>query len=301
MKKNPTPRRARRLVLASLILPISLGILSLPWRGARPPRPPVVEAAQVGHGPLQAGAASRVVDLGAAPTIGGFPRFRWGAAGVKDPITARALVLSEPGCTVALASAELLVVPGALERAVSARLAGAGVDALVVAATHTHAGPGGYWDSLPGELGATGPYDAATFERVADAVAGAVRDALAARAPATLAVARGRFPELVRNRGGGSVDGRVLSVRVARPGGEPVAELVSFAAHPTMLGGRNRLVSGDWPARLLAGAKGGTRLFFQGAVGDQSTHLLPGDEEADPLDAYAGALDGYLARLEAGP
>jgi hypothetical protein len=193
------------------------------------------------------------------------------------------------------------VVPGAFERAVSARLSGLGVDALIVAATHTHAGPGGYWDSLPGELGGTGPYDAATFERLADAIAGAVRDALADRGPATLSVARGRFPELARNRGGGSVDGRVLSLRVARPGGAPVAELVSFAAHATMLGGKNRLVSGDWPARLLAAGRGGTRLFFQGAVGDQSTHLLPGSEGEDPLDAYAGALDGYLARLDAGP
>ena len=95
----------------------------------------------------------------------------------------------------ALVSVELVLVPRALAEAVRARVADLRLDAVVVAATHTHAGPGGYWDALAGQLGATGPYDAAAFERLVESMAGAIRLAAAARGPATVSVARGRLAE----------------------------------------------------------------------------------------------------------
>jgi hypothetical protein len=272
---NPTHRRIPWPVAAVAIVLISFGILSMPWRDRRPEAPPLLTLAGAAGGPLAVGVGVRPLDPGPDPTIGGFPRFRWKAEGVRDPLSARALVVSAPGCSVALVSAELLLVPGALSRAVKARVADLGLDAVVIGATHTHAGLGGYWDSLPGELGATGPYHPEAFERVVAALAGAVRDAAAARGPAQVAVARGEAKALVRNRTGAEVDGRLLSLRFSRPDGAPVAELVSFTAHPTLLGSRNRQLSGDWVARVLAEAPHGARLFFQGPIGDQSVQLPP--------------------------
>jgi hypothetical protein len=296
LKRNPAIRLLKWLAFAAVSLAILLGILSIPWRGGRPAAPPVVDLVAAGSGPLSAGAAQRTLDLGPEPVIAGFPRLRWKAEGVRDPITVRALVVAEPGCAVALVSAEVLLVPGALSRAVTARLADLGLDAVVVGATHTHAGPGGFWDSLPGELGAAGPYDRAAFDRLVDAIVGAVRDAHAARGPASLAVSRGRAEGLVRNRTGAAVDARVLAVRLARPDGRPVAELVTFAAHPTLLGSRNRRISGDWAGRLLSTSPRGTRLFFQGAIGDQSAvpPTIPGLE---PVETYAAALGAAVDGL----
>jgi hypothetical protein len=281
---------------------ILLAALSIPWRGASVRSAPEV-AGVAGRGALTAGAAVRPLDLGPAPVLGGFPRWRWSATGVADKVTARALVLTEPGCSVALVSAELVLVPRALAEAVRVRVADLRLDAVVVAATHTHAGPGGYWDALAGRFGATGPYDEATFERMVESMAGAVRLAAADRAPATVSVARGRLTEVVQNRDGGQPDGRLLAVRVARRSGKPVAELVSFAAHPTMLGRRNTEISGDWVGRLLVLGSRGPRLFFQGAVGDQSvrppTVAVPGAEAG--ADAGAGGVAGaeVRARMEA--
>lgn len=300
MKRNPTARLPRALALVAVTLAILLGILSIPWRGGRPATPPAVEHAAAGAGPLSAGVALRTLDLGAAPIIAGFPRLRWRADGVRDPITVRALVVSEPGCAVALVSAEILLVPGALSQAVAARVSDLGLDAVVVGATHTHAGPGGWWDSLPGELGAAGPYDPAAFERLADAIAGAVRDAHAARGPAELSVARGRAPGLSRNRTGAQVDGRVLAVRLARPGGPPIAELVTFAAHPTLLGSRNRRISGDWAGRFLAASPRGTRLFFQGSIGDQSA-TPPPVAGVEPVEVFGAALGAAVDGLAPPP
>jgi len=300
LKKNATRHPFGTLVRVVAILAALLGILSLPWRGDRPSGTPSVAGVKAGRGALSAGAAVRIIEPGPSPVIGGFPRFQWSAEGVREPVTARAVVLAEPGCAVAIASAEILLVPEALAAAVRARVADLSLDAVVVGATHTHAGPGAYWDSLAGELGATGWYDQATFDRIADAIAGAIRDAAAARGPATLAIARGRAPSLVTSRTGAAEDGRLLSVRVARPDGAPVAELVSFAAHPTMLGKRNRRLSGDWVSALLAESPRGPRLFFQAAIGDQSVRPPPAAAAAaDPVDAYGRAVGEALQALPA--
>jgi hypothetical protein len=306
LKKNDTRHPLGTLARVVAILAALLGILSLPWRGDRPAATPSVAGVKAGRGALAAGAAVRIIEPGPSPVIGGFPRFQWGADGQRDPISARAVVLSEPGCAVAIASVEILLVPEALTAAVRARVADLGLDAVVVGATHTHAGPGGYWDSLAGELGATGWYDQATFDRIADAVAGAIRDAHGGLGPAAVAVARGREPSLVRSRTGASEDGRLLSVRVARPDGAPVAELVTFAAHPTMLGKQNRRLSGDWVSALLAESPRGPRLFFQAAIGDQSVRprpvagvagAEPAVDVADPVTAYGRDVGEALRAL----
>ncbi len=276
MKRNPARRALAALAAAAIALVVALALLSLPWRAERPQPPPGVTSLAAGSGPLLAGAAVRPLDLGPAPLIGGFPRWRWLAEGVRDPVTARALVLEQPGARVALVSVELLLVPEALDEAVRGRLSDLGLDALLLAPTHTHAGPGGYWDSLAGEVGATGPYHPDTFARLVDDLVATVRAAHAARGPARLEVIRARLEGLSRSRTGAEPDGRLLVVRLARPSGEPVAELVGFPAHATFLGRWNRQLSGDWPGRLLVAGARGPRLFVQGAIGDQSVRLPPG-------------------------
>jgi len=282
---------------------VALGALSLPWRPAPHDGPAELTSVAAGKGLLLAGAAVRTLDLGPSPVIGGFPRWRWAAEGVLDPVTARALVLSEPGVRVALVSVEILLVPEALEAAVRARLADLRLDALVISATHTHAGPGGYWDSLVGGRAATGPYDPATFARLVDDLSAVVRSATAAVGPATLSVQRGTVEGLVRNRNGGRVGNRLLVARLTRPSGEPVAELIRFTAHPTFLGKSNRRISGDWPGRLLASGVRGPRLFFQGSIGDQSVRLPPGTVQTGEAEhaAYARLLDDSINVLATGP
>ena len=303
MKRNPATQALTALAAAALAGAVVVAVLSLPWRSDRPFTPPAVASVAAGRGPLLAGMAVRPLDLGPAPTIGGFPRWRWRADGVRDQVSARALVLEEPGVRVALASVEILLIPEALDAAVRARVADLGLDELLLAATHTHAGPGGYWDSLAGSVGATGPYDPATFERLVVDVAAAIRAAHAARGPATLAVVRAHLEGLARSRTGAHVDSRLVVVRLVRPSGEPAAELVGFAAHPTFLGKDNHLISGDWPGRLLAAGARGPRLFFQGAIGDQSVRLPPtavSPGEAQHA-AYARLLGDSIDVLDSGP
>jgi neutral ceramidase len=258
------------------------------------PAPPRVVEAAGGAGPLRAGAAAVPFDLPAGAPIAGFARWSYASEGMRDPVGARAVVLAVPGCKVALASAEVLLVPEALEAAVRARVTDLGLDGLVVAATHTHAGPGGFWEHGFAERLGTGPYDPRVRDLVAGAVAQAIRRADAALAPAGVSVSRGAAADLARSRSGGASDGRLTVVRVDGERGAPVAELAVFAAHPTILGRENRRISGDWPGRFVADGRHGVRVLLQGAVGDQS---VSGPSSTAP-ERFAEALS---ARVEALP
>jgi neutral ceramidase len=294
---------ARRLLtLAVLLLGPPAAIVAL-WSVPTPPHraevPPRVETVVRGQGPLLAGAATVPLDLPAGAPIGGFARLEYASTGVRDPVSVRAVVVEAPGCRVALVSAEIVLVPAALEAAVRARLGDLTLDGLVLGATHTHAGPGGYLEDPVFERLALGPYDPAVRDVLARAIAAAIRAAIAAEAPARLSVGRARAEKLVRNRNGGGKDARLVVLRLERPDATPVAEVALFPAHPTTLGKRNHELSGDWAGRFLSVSSHGVRLLFQGASGDQSV-ALPTEGPITP-EVYAAALSTEVDKLVLGP
>jgi neutral ceramidase len=266
-----------------------------PVHGSREARPARVLSAARGHGPLAAGAAAVPISAPPGTPVGGYPRFRYASQGVRDEPMVRALVLSEPGLSVAIASVDVLLVPAALRTKVEAKLADLRIDALLVGATHTHAGPGGHWDDALGSRFGTGPHDPAWEDALAGRIAGAVRAAAAGLAPARLSVARALRPDLVRNRDGGEPGGRLLALRVDRTTGEPLGQVVVFPAHATVLGSRNRLLSGDWPGALARDLPGVT-VFLQGAEGDQTWVVPPAAGEATPED-FARRVAAEVRRL----
>jgi len=290
---------------AALALVATLLILAVfPLRGSRELQAPRLLGSAGGEGALLAGAAEW--PLGAPPEvpIGGYPRLRYASEGVEDEPMVRALVLSGTGLTVALASADVLLVPRVLQEKVEARLRDLPIDLVLVAATHTHAGPGGFWDDALGARFGTGPYDPAWEDALASRVAGAIRTAFGARVPARVASAGTRRADLVVNRDGGPTGGRLLVVRVERTTGEPLGQVVVFPAHATVHGSRNRRLSGDWPAAMARDLPGVT-VFLQGAEGDQTWRLPPG-EAGPPHVAFGRLVAGAVRALpyppgDAGP
>jgi len=70
---------------------------------------------------------------------------------------------------------------------------------------------------------------------------------------------------------------------------------VVFPAHATILGSRNRKLSGDWPGALARDLPGVT-VFLQGAEGDQ-TWLLPAPLPDVPPEDYARLVADEVKRL----
>jgi hypothetical protein len=64
----------------------------------------------------------------------------------------------------------------------------------------------------------------------------------------------------------------VQVVRLDQRDGRPLATLVNYACHPTIMGPPNRLITPDYPGamkRVVEQAIGGKCLFLQGSAGDQ--------------------------------
>lgn len=260
-------------------------------------------------GALRAGAAAAALELPAGVPLAGY-----GARGVRNrsegalaPVEARALVLEGPGGAprVALVALDVLVVWPRLREAVEARTADLDLDALVVAAIHTHSGPGAYVDLWLAELGILGGYREDVARAVADAAGRALREAAAALAPARLGAAIGPAPALAFNRrpgrrDTGPRDPELPVLRVDALGGAPLATVFAYAAHPVVLSAANRSLSPDYPGAARArveSRRGGLAIFLAGPLGDQNP-TLPGatlatDDPDLPLPAQLRGLEAY--------
>jgi hypothetical protein len=221
----------------------------------------------------------------------------WGAAtherasGVHRPLTAAALVFQAKEKPAGIETEQVVVAVDhcllwardmdALLTAVSAKT-GLAREQLSIAFSHTHAA--GWMDSsrvqLPGgEL--ILPY----LDRLADSIAGIVRQARESIQPAVLGCTTGRCTlagqrDFWDEASGQYVcgfnplapaDDTVLVVRASDPQGKLIATLVSYACHPTTLAWENTLISPDYPGAMrevIERATGAPCLFLQGASGD---------------------------------
>jgi neutral ceramidase len=258
-------------------------------------------------GPLSAGAFK--VDI--TPPVG-LPLAGFGgrtSTGIHDPVYARALVLSNGQVTVAVLAVDLIAVTDELAGEVARRVSRAlplSEDRVMVAATHTHSGPGAlgrrFWERL-----AAGPFDPEYFERtvenMADAVVKAHRDLRRSR----LRAHRFDSGDLLSNRirAQGPEDPEVQVLVFESLDESRTAYLVNFSAHPTVLGRKNRLVSGDFPGHLcraLEEREGVVALYTSGAVGDQRPRAPRADTRLERAEKMGRLLaDRVTAAPPLGP
>ncbi|MGD8214688.1 neutral/alkaline non-lysosomal ceramidase N-terminal domain-containing protein [Aestuariimicrobium sp. Y1814] len=212
------------------------------------------------------GAATGEVEVPPGTPMAGYAARASGTTGVHDPMTVRALVVDR----VAVVVIDCCTLhEDTCARVREAALAAGAVDEVVVAATHTHAGPcvGG------GRVGEDAPEVREAM--VATAVATVAR-AAAGATPATAAHAVAHGVDLARNRRhlDASIDPPVHLVSFDDLTGARVATVVSYPCHPVVLDASNTLVSADYvgPLRQRVEAdRGGVCLFLTGAAGDINT------------------------------
>ncbi len=211
------------------------------------------------------GAAVETVAVPMGTPLAGFAARTSGSTGTLDPLTVRALALDE-------ASIVTVDVCGLHEDSCARiRSAVGGGGDVIVAATHTHAGP----CVMPGRLG--GSADAVLAEIELAAVR-AVDRARAARRPSVARFATTGGLGVARNRRhpDRSVDPPLTAVVFESvDGGEEIAWLLSYPCHPVVLDGANTLVSGDYVAALRQAVEAASprsiAVFCTGACGDLNT------------------------------
>ena len=219
------------------------------------------------------------------------------AQGAREPMIAQALVLSDGEHTAAVVATDLVFVGADLAAKVReqvGRSTGIPAAAVSVHASHNHSAPSLSRGSTVGGLP-----DVPEFERYAqslgDLLSGAVYAAWRRLEPARIGAATGRAPGLSGNRVKHErpVDDSITVIRVDRANGEPLASVVSFAAHPITVGGTTVIWDAEYiaPVRetVEAAIPGVECIFIQGCAGD----IAPfdwwfGDSDASP--------HGYEAR-----
>jgi neutral ceramidase len=294
------PRRVALLV-GGLLLLMLLAAGAHDFCGGRRPGAPVVLLRAEADGPLLAGAATHALAVPLPAVVAGYGVPRATARRVAFPLEARALVVERGGVRVGLVSLDLLIGDASLQSAVRTATHGLGLTDIWLAVTHTHSGPGGYASNPVAQVGGTGLLSGATRDAVVRAAASALADAYQARRPVALRYGEGSVPELVGAREPPpDVDARLS--RLVFDGKEgPVAQLLVFACHPTLVPRPPAGLDPDWPGRLAEAeaARGhGVTLVLQGAVGNASPALR--EENGERLSRFvselASASDGLTLR-----
>jgi hypothetical protein len=279
---GPVPRGApggalRRALLAAaaLLLLLALGFCVLPLVQDPHAVPAVVHgraASQVnGSGLLRAGAAKVRIPLGPEPILAGYPGHRR-AAQAGEEVFARAIALEAGGARAFIAVLDTLLIPGELEEEVLRRANLGPETCLLLAATHTHSGPGGTWDNAVAGWAGAGAFDRAQRDAIAQAAAEALSQAARRLARTALFFAREDWPQgPARARSEGRIDPELVALRLAGPGGKEIAALIAYAMHPTTVPREERRLSSDWPGRVSADLEVSSKapvLVVQGAVGN---------------------------------
>jgi hypothetical protein len=246
---------------------------------------------------LRAGAAQSVITP-EWPTersvyLAGFGHNRV-ASGVHDDLYARCLSLGIATQTLVLCSVDLIGLfyddVLTIRRAFQQKAPAASF--LVVASTHTHAGPDtlGLYGPKPLETGIDGRYLDWLDQRIASTAADAVRS----MQPALLELGRDDHPLLEQLQGVDRPprvkDPFLFAMRLlARSTGETIATIVNWSDHPEVLGRKNTQITSDYPHWVRAYLEkqfGGTALFFSGSIGKVS----PLGDQVSLLDPETGKI-----------
>jgi len=247
---------------------------------------------------LRAGAAQSVITpelKGHAVYLAGFGHNRL-ATGVHDDLYARCLALGIAKQKLVICSVDLigLFYDDVLTIRRTFQQLTPGESVLIVASTHTHAGPDtlGLYGPRPLETGIDPKYLDWVDRRIAMTAA----DAVHVMQPARVELARDDHPLLALLQGVDRPpivkDPFLYAMRlVAGATGRTIATVVNWSDHPEVLGRKNTEITSDypyWTRDYLEKKLGGTTLFFPGSIGKVS----PLGDQVALLDPQTGKIAG---------
>lgn len=219
---------------------------------------------------LVAGTSAVVLPARIGAPMMGYGAREGPAESLHDPLHARALYLRGASDVLVVACELCLMAPAQADdiRAELVQRTGVASERILVACTHTHAGPDSGFAALM--AGRPLPDDARGWM---DAAVEAGACAVDAAGPARLGVGHARaWIGRNRSRRDGPIDPDILVIRVDREDGRPLALLYIHGCHPTVLGHDCRAYSADWPgasARAIAERQPGVNaIFLLGAHAD---------------------------------
>ncbi len=260
---------------------------------------------------LEAGfAMADITPVLGTPLAGRLERWGRGSETIHDSLNARCLYLDDGNAPIFLVSADLYAVsPELRTRVLELAPRFAPPENIVLAATHTHSGPGGMDRGLVRRVN-SGRSSPRVLEETAQQIAGCMRDAYNSRRRAAVghAIAAWSPPKDQTNVNVSPVPVTVL--RVEDSDGIPIAIVVTAPLTADNVGTDELLtLSADFPGYICSAIEetigaGGGALFFSGASGDSARTDVPATTSWEAIEGLGRSI-GTLAlelseRIECG-
>jgi neutral ceramidase len=204
---------------------------------------------------------------GEAADVGmfGYAQVTQQTTGIHQRLRARAFLVEDQSShdAIVIVVSDLGAIMQSVHQAVMQRLATLyggryGERNVMLTATHTHSGPGGYSHDLLYNLTVMG-FHPATFNAIVDGIVEAVQRAHDSRAPGSVRWAQGELLNASRNRSAAAFRANAaadraafpmeidpeMSVMTLRQGERDVGAISWFPSHATCMTSQNTLISGD--------------------------------------------------------
>ncbi|HEU4409467.1 MAG TPA: neutral/alkaline non-lysosomal ceramidase N-terminal domain-containing protein [Polyangiaceae bacterium] len=254
----------------------------------------------------------------------GYAMLEQKTAGVHQRLRSRAFVVGS-ACTgkrAVFVSADLMSISQAVKQGVVEKLQARygslyGHENVMLSATHTHAGPGGYIDYALYNLTVLG-FDKQNYDAVVEGIFQSVVRAHEAAVPGRARRAEGQLAGAAVNRsraaylrnpaaeigGAPETDQAMTLLRFDALDGRALGTVNWFAVHPTSMGNDNQLISGDnkgYASYLFERSKGTDYLapgpafvaaFAQSNEGDVSPNIFGGTQGEGANDFESTAASG---------
>ena len=249
----------------------------------------------IGH--FEAGWSCRSITPPIGTQLAGFgARKGRPSTAVHDEIFVKALTVSDGTDKAVIVGSDMLIVPENLADMVRIRVSEQTTltaNDILFNASHTHSGPGAFAPGLASKA-FNGPYDPNIPVFLARAFTEAIVEACRSLEPAKLLHGSVDAPEYIRNRTrkDGKVDSELSYMLIEQQDGDRCF-VVSYSAHPTVLGADNMQFSGEYPGflmRKITERTGAEAIYLGGAVGSMSPRPPLGKNPFDRCRAMGTAL-----------
>ncbi len=222
--------------------------------------------------------------------------------GIHDSLNAQLIYLRDSSNEILLVGLDLVAIDADFTTQTRARInqeLGIPQTSILVACTHTHSGPDGYANAFPREML---NINESLRQNTIEKIVGAACWVKASAHQATLSIGSERITGIGLNRNDPKkkTDDELTLVRIDVED-KPLAVLVNYACHPTVMGADNLQISADLP--------GAARKFFQihyptailmflnGAAGDVSTRFMRRTQGLEELERFGLILFGAIIAL----
>lgn len=226
------------------------------------------------------------------------------STGVRDPLYAKAVVIDVGDRKLALMGLDLgrSPRPEMMERIHQAVASASGITHMMLSGSHTHHGPVIELQDVEGK--GKGRFDdAVAYVReleqkliaVINEAAGNVRDARIGWGSADVPMNRNRQAK----REPKPTDPELTVLRFDDLDGKPIALMINFAAHPTILPGADLRFSAEWPGQMMNTVEESLDTncgFLQGAAGDMSPNTADTTRDVESFGKAIGEEALKVAR-----